>query len=305
VESALNQTYRDFEHIIVDDGSTDGTAEVLQSFENRIKYIRQENRGAHAAINTGISASTGDYIAILDSDDAWLSQKLERQMAAFDERPDAGMVYSQARIMYKDGDIDPNLIIGEPLDPVRPFEGLLINNRIPVLTVLIKRSCLEDVGSFVENLKCLADWELWLRISSRWPIAFVPEPLAIYRVHGRNTYHQLVQSGHLIRERLLVLRDTRAAAFGEPHETRRKRHTLDVMYTFTALRQAYALGCRRHYLKAMNYLLFALRNRPALIRDIPAALRLVQSGRTDRNGRGFIANLVFGLKIAPSRSGLK
>jgi glycosyltransferase involved in cell wall biosynthesis len=305
IESALSQTYRDFEHIVVDDGTTDGTAEVLHTFGNQIKYIRQDNRGAHAAINTGIRASTGEYIAILDSDDAWLPQKLERQMAAFDERPDAGMVYSQARIMYKDGDIDPNLIIGEPLDPVRPFEGLLINNRIPALTALIKRSCLDDVGSFLENLKGVADWELWLRISSRWPIAFVPEPLAIYRVHGRNTYHQLVQSGHLIRERLLVLKDIRAAAFGDPHETRQKRRTLEVMYTFTALGQAYVLGCRRHYLKAVNYLWFALRNRPALVWDIPAAFKLVQSVSPDRKPRHLIANLVFGQEIVSSRFGLK
>lgn len=296
VESALNQTYRDFEHIVVDDGTTDGTAEVLQSYGNQIKYIRQENRGAHAAINAGIRASSGEYIAILDSDDAWLPQKLERQMPVFDKCPRAGLVYSQAYVMDATGRIgNPGVLLGEAVDRERPFEDLLTNNRIPVLTAIIKRRCFDEVGGFSEDLPALADWELWIRIAARWPLVFVPEILALYRDHGRNTSHTLTKNGHLIRDRLKLLKET-AANLPDGPETERRRDKIGSMYAFTALQQSYALSYRGQNLKAMRYFLFALKLRPSFIKDVPAALRsdpqLMNNGKPLR----LIANLIFGMR---------
>ena len=153
VESVQAQTFRDFEHIVIDDGSSDGTATILESFGNQITYVRQENSGAHASINRGIRMSSGEYIAVVDSDDAWLPNKLERQVAVLDAAPDAGMVYSLAYFIDGDGNRqDESWLMGTPFDdPSQVFEELLQRNRIPVVTALMRRKCLDDVGFFSET----------------------------------------------------------------------------------------------------------------------------------------------------------
>jgi glycosyltransferase involved in cell wall biosynthesis len=293
VESVLNQTYKDFEHIVVDDGSTDGTAEILKTFGNRIKYIRQENRGTHAALNTGIREASGQYIAILDSDDAWLPHKLERQVSAFEQFPETGLVYSQAYIIDSEGKKEER-VLGEPLDPECAFETLLRYNPIPALTAVIKRDCINKLGGFSETFTALSDWELWIRISTGWPIVFIPEPLAFYRDHGRNTTYRLLESGQLDRERLLMLRDTTAVESGKVSEIKRRRESLHATFAYTVVRQAYGFFYRRQYSRAVTYLLFALKLRPDLVKDVPAALRLDPT--LLRNGRPLrlLANLVFG-----------
>jgi glycosyltransferase involved in cell wall biosynthesis len=298
VESALNQTYRDFEHIVIDDGSTDGTADVLKSFGNRIKYIRQENRGAHATINAAIRESSGEYIAILDSDDAWLPQKLERQMPAFEQTPKPGMVYSQACIIDEQGQLRNNgAPAGKALaDSGRAFEDLLKDNAIPVLTAVIGRDCLEDVGFFRENLKALSDWDLWLRIALKWPIAFVAEPLALYRIHGNNTFTNLSNSGEVDRERLMVMRDAPANISSDDPETENRRNEIKARFAYTVIQQTYGLSCRRQYSRAVKYLRFALSISPNLLRDLPAAVRLEPALLAGRRPFHFMTNLVLGCR---------
>jgi len=109
IDSVLTQTYTDYEVVVVDDGSQDGTSAILQGYGDRIVYIRQENAGTQAARNRAIRASTGEFIALLDSDDAWLPMKLQRQLAAFDARPDVGMIYALAYAMDEAGNIAANM----------------------------------------------------------------------------------------------------------------------------------------------------------------------------------------------------
>jgi glycosyltransferase involved in cell wall biosynthesis len=298
VESVLNQTYRDFEHIVVDDGSSDGTAEVLKTFGDRIKYIRQANRGAHAAINAGIRESSGEYIAILDSDDAWLPHKLERQMPAFEESPEAGMVYAQACIIDGQSNLKNNgAPEGKPvINSQRAFEELLQSNFIPVLTAVIRRDCLEDVGFFKESLKALSDWDLWLRIALKWPIVFIPEPLGLYRLHGSNTFASLSEAGQVNREQLLIMRETPVAGTGNAIEVKRRKHELNARFTFTVMRQTYGLSYRREYSKALGYLLFAFRLRPTFLKDLPAALSLEPALFERGRPLGFIENLLRGIR---------
>jgi len=107
IQSVLNQTYQDFEVIVVDDGSTDNTEEIVKSFNDpRIRYIRHEkNKGAAAARNTGIKAARGKYIAFQDSDDEWLPEKLEKQMKVFENAPpEAGVVYTDMQRINEDGE---------------------------------------------------------------------------------------------------------------------------------------------------------------------------------------------------------
>jgi len=276
VESVQAQTYRDFEHIVVDDGSSDGTAEILKSFVGQITYIRQDNRGAHAAINEGIRRSSGDYIAIIDSDDAWLPNKLERQIEAIEKSPEAGMVYSLAYFINSKGEVqDLVWLMGTPFDdPNVAFEELLEVNRIPIVTALVKRSCIEEVGFFSETLKALSDWDMWLRISAKWSIIFIPEKLALYRVHENNAWHGLLKSGRVSRERLLLLRNATAAMAGTDHESNESRDRIRAAFGNRILYTSYEY-CRRHqYGELVRYLLFALKLHPLYLRDVVFAARI-------------------------------
>ena len=276
VESVQAQIYRDFEHIVVDDGSSDGTADVLKSFGNRITYIRQENRGAHAAINEGIRRSSGDYIAIVDSDDAWLPNKLERQVEVLEKSPGAGMVYSLAYFINSEGVVeDHEWLMGTPFDdPNLVFEELLEVNRIPIVTALVKRSCIDEVGFFSETFKALSDWDMWLRISAKWPIIFIPEKLALYRVHENNAWHSLLKSGRVNRERLLLLQTATAAMAGTTRESKETRNRIKAAFGNRILYTTYDY-CRRHeYGELIRYLLFALKQNPLYLRDVVFAARI-------------------------------
>jgi glycosyltransferase involved in cell wall biosynthesis len=259
---------------VIDDGSTDGTANVLESFGDQITYVRQENHGAHAAINRGIMMSSGEFIAILDSDDAWLPNKLELQMKAFEENPEAGLVYSQAMKMDGDGYSYPEPFGTAFPDPNHAFEALLEDNYIPVLTALMRRVCIEDVGFFDESFKASSDWDMWIRIAAKWPIVFVPNVLAKYRFHENNTLLALTQNGGADRERLLILEKTAAAFPGSDLEAAHNRQLVNRAIRLTAVRTAYGLWYRHQYRGAIEYLLFAARRHPLLLKDGLLAVRL-------------------------------
>lgn len=179
IQSVLNQTYRDFELIIVDDGSMDNTENVVKSFNDmRIKYIQcKENRGASAARNTGIRASKGEYIAFQDSDDEWFPNKLEKQIEAFANAPsEVGIVYSG---FYR---IEADKKIYLPGDRLPQKEGnihkeLLKGNFVGTPTVLAKKECFENTKYFDEELPALEDWELWIEFSKYYSFKYVDNPL--------------------------------------------------------------------------------------------------------------------------------
>ncbi len=181
IQSVLNQTYQDFELIIVDDGSTDDTGKVVKSFNCEIiKYIRHDkNRGLPAARNTGIRVAKGDYIAFQDSDDEWMPEKLERQIRAFETAsPAVGIVYTgRYRIINNQKDYAPPT-------KLTPKDGdlscsLLRACWMPPQATLVKRECFKRVGMFNERFRALGDWELFLRMSKYYQFKFIDEPLAI------------------------------------------------------------------------------------------------------------------------------
>lgn len=243
IESGLSQTYQDIEHVVVDDGSTDGTEDVARSFKDRLVYIRQDNRGAHAALNRAIHTSSGEYISLLDSDDVWLPNKLERQMKALEQFPDAGLIYSLAYMIGPEGELLRN---GEPIgkaisNPQRVFEELVLESCIPTLTVVVRRRCIEEVGLFDESLKALSDWDLWLRIAAKWPVVCVAEPLAMHRVHEQNSWRSLERSGRAFEERLLILNRLSAEISDRERESPGlKTRALSRAYRFGAMSSAAA-----------------------------------------------------------------
>ncbi len=187
VESVLCQTYTDFETIVVDDGSTDDTHDVLLPYQERIRYVHQNNRERSAARNLGITMSRGEYIAFLDADDYWLPKKLERQVALLDRQPDLGFVFSWAGAFDQTGKVLRLLGTDWPVEHAERldgFETLLLRTSPPMLTVVARKLCIERVGSFDESIAQIEDWDLWLRMSLHYPMGFVPEVLACYRLSG-------------------------------------------------------------------------------------------------------------------------
>jgi glycosyltransferase involved in cell wall biosynthesis len=179
IESVLAQTFQDFEIIVVDDGSTDDTVQAvrwLADSDARIRLLlHHAKRGAAAARNTGIRASSAPYVAFLDSDDEWLPLKLERQFAVFaqgDQR--LALVYSGTEWICADGTVRRNIARRYP-DLAR---RLLTVNVVGETSVgMIRRSALMAIGGFDESLPAAQDADLWLRLSERYEAAVVPEPL--------------------------------------------------------------------------------------------------------------------------------
>lgn len=190
VESVLCQTWRDWELIVVDDGSTDGTEEIIagcMASDNRVRYHRQpQNRGVSAARNAGIRQARYEYIAFQDSDDVWRADKLEKQMRLFAERPEVGLVYCAIQGTRQDGssiripaaDMDSGLLQGNL------YGFLLQGNVIDCPTAVMRRACTEQCGGFDESLSCLEDWELFLRIAGAYEIGYVDEVLVDSAVHN-------------------------------------------------------------------------------------------------------------------------
>lgn len=179
IQSVLDQTYQDFELIIVDDGSTDNTEEIVKSFnDERIKYIWQgENKGVSAARNTGIKMAKGKYIAFQDSDDEWMPEKLEKQVRAFEAAlPEVGIVYTGFFTVIND---KKRYItsIGVTLEEGDIFSTLLKGNFIGAPTILIKRECFERVGMFDDLFPPMEDWKLLLKMSRHYQFKCIDEPL--------------------------------------------------------------------------------------------------------------------------------
>lgn len=181
IQSVLNQTYQGFEIIVVDDGSTDNTEEIIRNLNDpRIYYIRHEkNRGGSAARNTGIRAARGEYIAFLDSDDEWLPGMLSCQMQVILNAPrQIGVVYSAYWSFNREGTVKvywPRT--GTVPEKNRFRENIYKQNFAITSSALIKREFLDIAGGFDEKLPRLQDWELWMRLSEHCQFVFIDKPL--------------------------------------------------------------------------------------------------------------------------------
>lgn len=186
IESVLAQSYRQWELIVVDDGSTDGTSATVEKVaDQRVLLLKQENSGVAAARNRDLEQAQGEYIAFLDSDDIWVPEKLEKQVDVFrnEKKGNTGLVYTEKRC-FSEKTADAYACRSRQFDDIADnFLRLLIFNYIATLTVMTKKSVIEDVGMFDESLFGTEDWDLWIRIAKRYEIACIDEELAYYRVH--------------------------------------------------------------------------------------------------------------------------
>jgi glycosyltransferase involved in cell wall biosynthesis len=179
------------EIIVVDDGSTDNTADVLKQYEGSIDYIYQERSERSKARNRGIEYCRGNYIAFLDSDDLWLPMKIEKQVQVLNQKSDVGVVYTGVDFI----DMQGNPFVGKISwdAPERPelYEDLMTHNIITGTTssVMVRRTCLDKVGLFDESMITCEDLDLYRRIARYYNFYKIDVPLVKFRIHAENTQH--------------------------------------------------------------------------------------------------------------------
>ena len=192
IESVLQQTFSSHEVIVVDDASTDETAQMLSSrYGSKIVYIKKDiNQGLAAARNTGIRAATGTLVAFLDDDDEWLPDKLALQVPLISPDAAAGLVYCGYTQVAEDGSIIRHI---RPEKKGFILSDLLEDNYITgsASAVLIKREVLDKAGYFDETLTACEDWDLWIRIARQCPIDYADHILVIYKIHADNMHKDL------------------------------------------------------------------------------------------------------------------
>lgn len=180
IDSVLAQTWVDRELLVVDDGSSDGTLDVLAGYGNRLRVITQANAGPAAARNRGLLEARGRYVAFLDADDWWLPTKLERQVALLDARPDVGFCSTATRVETVGGAPASNWPCADAEGPL--LETLFMRSAAvsgSTSGVLARRELLLEVGGFDESLRGFEDPDLWIRLAARSGYACIPEVLTV------------------------------------------------------------------------------------------------------------------------------
>jgi glycosyltransferase involved in cell wall biosynthesis len=254
IESALAQTYTDLEIIVVDDGSTDNTPAVVRPYLDRIRYIRQANKGLPGARNAGIRASQSEFIALLDADDAWVQEKLERQMGRFAD-PDVDIVYSDFSVEYADGTTKASYLAERPLATEGEVTEAYIQSRFLFpSSMVLRRDAMEACRLFDETMLACEDVELFTKMTLRGKVALVNEPLMI-RTEG--TGQNITGNGERLHNYLIRAFQSLLGNVDMPARTRLVlRQELGLNYFrrgFARRNQGQARQARRDFLLAIRY----------------------------------------------------
>lgn len=188
IDSVLNQSYKAFEVIVIDDGSTDNSFDVIQLYheDSRVRYLKHDTRkGAQAARNTGIKSAAGDYIAFLDSDDEWVPEKLRIQMDAISEAKQLCVVHGGA-LVVREG------VSGAQHYPMPKLNGYVYDELLaspgPLFQCLLApRVCFDRIGYLDEHVPSFQEWDTALALSKYYEFVYCDQPLAIYYLHGGHT----------------------------------------------------------------------------------------------------------------------
>ena len=202
IASVMAQTFQDFELLLIDDGSSDGTAEWVAQFNqlqslqaksiialdsqttdsqanHQIRFFQQQRGGVSAARNLGIQNAVGEFVAFLDADDLWVPTKLARQVDYLIQNPQVGLVHGWIALMDEAGTLTGRVLSSHPEDS--SLARLLTKNSVACQTVMVRRSCFEQAGVFDSKADTVEDWDVWMRVARFYPIVVLPEVLAHYR----------------------------------------------------------------------------------------------------------------------------
>ena len=272
IESVLNQTYKNIECIVVDDASDDGTKEYIKRYidENKVNYIyipREESRGGNHARNLGIQNAKGDYIAFLDDDDEWLSEKIEKQMEAMEETPEVGFVYcgtlseinldKTSRIpqeikedKYKDGDLSKEVLV-----------HIICNTSV----ILVKKELLEKIHGFDEKLKFWQEYEMCIRLLQNTKAKLVRENLVIYRIFkgDKNRLSNKIEGWEEAVSYILDKHKQLYVKLSKEEEAQRK-----IYLYIDGINRAKKAGSKKHILKYMWYTIKDSGTRKVFIRKL-------------------------------------
>jgi glycosyltransferase involved in cell wall biosynthesis len=234
VNSVLAQDYTDYELIVVDDGSTDNTLEILDSYGQDLIVLQQPNKGVSAARNRGIAESRAQLVAFLDSDDLWLPQKLTRQVEFFTINPDA-LICQTEETWLRNG------VRVNPKNRHHKFSGMIFKPSLALClvspsAVMIRKILFDTVGLFDESLPACEDYDLWLRISCRYPVYLIDEPLIVKRGGHED---QLSKAAGLDKYRILALKKIIKSGQLSESQTRSAVRTLKEKCAI------FANGCRK------------------------------------------------------------
>ena len=254
IESVLQQSVIQWELLVVDDGSTDNTNDVLAAYENdpRIHCVYQPNRGQSVARNNALKRIQGDFVGFLDSDDLWCAQKLELQLAVFETHPDVDIVHGDESMIDSKG-------MEISRQNMRRYSGhiareLLADNSVSITTALVRRKCFDEMGGFDTSVGVADDYDLWLRFSARYRFHYEPGIVASYRVMEdqiSSDKRRRFAANEMIIKNFL-------AKYGDQLDRRDKRWGLARFYCRSA-RYFASVGERG---TAMNFVLMAFRNAP-------------------------------------------
>lgn len=261
IQSVLNQTYSDFELLVINDGSTDSTLDVIEQFsDDRIQVFSYSNAGHCQNRNRGIELAKGAYIAFIDADDLWTSTKLEDQFNALQANPVAGLAYSWTDY------IDSN---GNPLFPGchaswsgDVYPHLLVHHFLENgSNALIRRRVLTTIGGFDESLKAAPDWDLHLRIAAKYPFAVVRSPQILYRQSSQSV------SANVIRQEQECLKViSRAFEQAPPALQSLKPKSLSNLYQYLTFKAIADSPSRSQARLGFRFLSTALHHEPALLK---------------------------------------
>jgi len=282
LESVFAQTYSDYDVVVVDNGSTDDTREALRPFEDRIRYVQQENRGRAGGRNRAIELATGRFVAFLDSDDLWLPDKLERQVPLLEANARVGLVHGHTEAIGEQGELLPEetarlriLFDAAHLRPVT-YAGYVLECLCLTSTIVVRREAFDRVGAY-DPAVGLEDLDLYLRVLREYDIVFLGgAPLARYRLHESQTPNEELAQGRIdAMHKHLELIET-----GPPLPDKRlaRRNLL------------LALGDAHNVLRdgraARHHTLAAVRLDPSLLLDRRVVRRLAVSVLPGRTRRG-------------------
>jgi glycosyltransferase involved in cell wall biosynthesis len=255
IESVLAQSYRPFEILVIDDGSTDDTVSVLEKYRSSIRYFRQPNGGPARARNRGIAEARGRYIAFLDADDIWLPNKLSQQVQCLERNAEAALVHSDIYYLDDETQLQSLREVGRASYVGNCYRLLLEHNRIIFSTVLVRRESLAQVGGFDEQIRHASteDYDLVLRLGRRFPFAYIPEPLTVYRIHNANAtkHFQRMLAGHLTVLEKTLRDDPSVLQMLGSRQIRQRLYDLRFSLGYDAFEREDLSAARRYFLRAV------------------------------------------------------